>query len=147
MSALLLQSVWLCDPTDYSPQDSSVRGILQAGIILEWVAMPSFRGSSRPRDGTQVSCITGRFFTVWGSCVSWAREKRLQIWVQVYIWYLSILRNKQANRYRDFSSTVPPRSFWNFKNPFVFSPITHTIPYQTPTARRRCEIVQQTRGE
>ena len=36
-------------------------GILQAGI-LEWVAMPSSRGSSQPRDRTQVSCIAGRFF-------------------------------------------------------------------------------------
>ena len=31
-------------------------GILQTGI-LEWVAMPSSRGSSQPRDRTQVSCI------------------------------------------------------------------------------------------
>ena len=38
----------LCDTTDYSPSGSSVHGILQAGI-LEWVAMPSSRGSSRPR--------------------------------------------------------------------------------------------------
>ena len=38
-------------------------GILQARI-LEWVAMPSSRGSSQPRDQTQVSRIAGRFFTV-----------------------------------------------------------------------------------
>jgi len=38
--------------------------ILQARI-LEWVAMPSSRGSSQPRDRTQVSCIAGGFFTVW----------------------------------------------------------------------------------
>ena len=38
-------------------------GILQARI-LEWVAMPSSRGSSQPRDGTQVSCIADGFFTV-----------------------------------------------------------------------------------
>ena len=35
----------LCDPMDYSPPGSSVHGILQARI-LEWVAMPSSRGSS-----------------------------------------------------------------------------------------------------
>ena len=40
---------------------SSVHGILRARI-LEWVAMPSFRRSSQPRDWTQVSCIAGRFF-------------------------------------------------------------------------------------
>ena len=45
----------LCDPMDCSPQGSSVHGILQARI-LEWVAMPSSRGSSLPRDRTQVSC-------------------------------------------------------------------------------------------
>ena len=38
-------------------------GILQART-LEWVALPSYRGSSRPRDQTQVSFIAGRFFTV-----------------------------------------------------------------------------------
>ena len=37
-------------------------GILQARI-LEWVAMPSSRGSYQPRDRTEVSCITGGFFT------------------------------------------------------------------------------------
>ena len=36
-------------------------GILQAGI-LQWVAMPSFRGSLQPRDRTQVPCIAGRFY-------------------------------------------------------------------------------------
>ena len=41
-------------------------GIFQARI-LEWVAMPSSRGSSWPRDGTQVSHIAGRFFTVWAT--------------------------------------------------------------------------------
>ena len=38
-------------------------GILQARI-LEWVAMPSSKGSSQPRDQTQVSLIAGGFFTV-----------------------------------------------------------------------------------
>ena len=37
----------LCDPLGCSPPGSSVHGILQARI-LEWVAMPSSRGSSRP---------------------------------------------------------------------------------------------------
>ena len=39
-------------------------GILQARI-LEWVAMPSSRGSSQPRDRTQFSHTEGRFLTVW----------------------------------------------------------------------------------
>ena len=38
-------------------------GILQARIV-EWVDMPSSRGSSQPRDQTQVSLISGGFFTI-----------------------------------------------------------------------------------
>ena len=45
---------------------SSVHGTLQARI-LEWVSIPFSRGSSRPRDWTQVSCMAGRFLTVWAS--------------------------------------------------------------------------------
>ena len=41
----------LCDPMDCSLPGSSVQGILQAGI-LEWIAIPSPRGSSRSRDPT-----------------------------------------------------------------------------------------------
>ena len=48
LRAYSLSRVQLCDPMDCSPPGSSVYGILQAGI-LEWVAMPSFRGSSPPR--------------------------------------------------------------------------------------------------
>ena len=39
----------------------TVHGVLQARI-LKWVAIPYSRGSSQPRDGTQVSHIAGRFF-------------------------------------------------------------------------------------
>ena len=53
----------LCNPKNCSPPGSSVHGILQARM-LEWVAIPFSRGSSRPMDQTQVSCITGRFFTI-----------------------------------------------------------------------------------
>ena len=54
----------LCNPSDSSPAGFSVHGILQARI-LEWVAIPFSRGSSHPRDQTQVSCIVSRFFTSW----------------------------------------------------------------------------------
>ena len=43
---------------------SSVHGILQARI-LEWIAVPSSRGSSWLRDWTWVSSIIGGFFTIW----------------------------------------------------------------------------------
>ena len=66
----------LCDPMNCSPPGSSVHGILPART-LEWLAIPFSKGSSQPRDQTQVSCIVGdwntfltvqnpgRFFTVW----------------------------------------------------------------------------------
>ena len=58
MHAKSLQScLTLCDPMDYNPLGSSIHGILQARI-LEWVAMPSSRGSSRPRDHTHVSYVS-----------------------------------------------------------------------------------------
>ena len=56
--------VTLCDPVDCGPPGSSVHGILQPKI-LEWIAMPSSRGSSQPRDQTHVSCsssVAGKFF-------------------------------------------------------------------------------------
>ena len=46
----------VCNPVDCSPSGSSVHGILQAGIV-EWVAMPSSRGSSQPIGQTRVSCL------------------------------------------------------------------------------------------
>ena len=49
---------------DSSPSGSSVPEILQARI-LEWVAISFSGGSSQPKDPIQVSCIAGRFFTVW----------------------------------------------------------------------------------
>ena len=56
----------LCSPIDCSLPGSSVSGIFQARI-LEWVAIPFSRGSSWPRDQTQVSCVAGRFFTIWAT--------------------------------------------------------------------------------
>ena len=56
----------LCKPTDCSLTGSSVYGILQ-GRILEWLAIPFSRGSSQPRNWTLVSCIGGRFYTIWAS--------------------------------------------------------------------------------
>ena len=51
---------------DCSLSRSSVHGILQARI-LEWVAIPFSRGSSQHRDWTWVSCIAGRFLTIWAT--------------------------------------------------------------------------------
>ena len=56
----------LRDLVDCSPPGSSVHGILQTRI-LEWLVIPFSRGSSQPRDWTQVSCIASRFFTNWAT--------------------------------------------------------------------------------
>ena len=57
-----------CDLMDYT-----VHGILQARKP-EWVAFPFSRGSSQPRDQTQVCHIAGRFFT------SWATREAQEYW-------------------------------------------------------------------
>ena len=55
----------MSDPMDDSPPGSSVHGILHG--ILEWVAIPFSKESSRPRDWTQVSFIAGTFFNIWAT--------------------------------------------------------------------------------
>ena len=60
-------------PTLCDPIDCIVHGILQARI-MEWVAFPFSRGSSQPRDRTQVSHIAGGFFT------SWATREAQEYW-------------------------------------------------------------------
>ena len=56
----------LCDPMDCCLPGFSVHVIFQARV-LEWVAISFSRGSSWPRDRTQVSCIAGRRFTLWAT--------------------------------------------------------------------------------
>ena len=69
----------LCNPMEYT-----VHGILQARI-LEWVALPFSRGSSQPRDQTQVSHISGVFLTSWA-----IREDHTYIYVYVWWFYIYI---------------------------------------------------------
>ena len=56
----------LCDPVDCSLLGFSIHRILQARI-LEWVTISFSRGSSQPRDRTQVSHIGGRRFNLWAT--------------------------------------------------------------------------------
>ena len=87
MKGKSLSRVQLCDPVDCSPPGSSAHWIFQARV-LEWVAISFSRGSSRPRDWTQVSCIVGRRFTIWAT-----REVKTCITVQgtFGFYYLFIL--------------------------------------------------------
>ena len=60
-------------PTLWDPMDYIVHGILQTRT-LEWIAFPFSRGSSQPRDWTQVSCIATGFLT------SWATREAQEYW-------------------------------------------------------------------
>ena len=77
----------LCNPMDYSPSGSSVHEILQARI-LERVAVPFSRGSSRPRDQTQFSCTAGGFFIIWATREPQVKSEGLKepIWAITFIW-------------------------------------------------------------
>ena len=54
----------LATPWTVACQDPLPKGTLQART-LQWVAISFSRGSSQPKNWTQVSCITVRFFTNW----------------------------------------------------------------------------------
>ena len=60
----------LCDPMDCRLPGYSVHGILRARI-LEWVATSFSRGSSKPRDWTQVACIAGGCFNICATREAW----------------------------------------------------------------------------
>ena len=82
MCAKLLSCVQLCNPMDCSPPGSSVRGILQ-----EWVAITFSRGSSQPRDWTQVSIITGGIFIVWATREAQTSPNSHLKAILEYLWY------------------------------------------------------------
>ena len=69
-------------PHGHSLPGSSVVGEFP-GKNMEWVAMPSSRASSQPRDWTQVSHTVGRFFTVWATREAqwwgWRKHEKLSI--------------------------------------------------------------------
>ena len=95
----------LCEPMDCRPPGSSVHGLLQARI-LEWVIISFSRGFSWPGDRTQVSCIPGRFFTVW------ATGETL-----FYLTKTSKLRNRDSGNLdipKRNHKRPPERKWWTF---------------------------------
>ena len=83
------------------PMVYTVHGILLARI-LEWIAFPFSRGSSQPRDQTQVSHTVGRFFTSWATRVCRVRKfafsfKILEITRTTVL--LSLLPEKQLSQW------------------------------------------------
>ena len=89
----------LCDPKDCSLPGSSVHGILQARI-LEWVAIPSSRGPSQPRDQTHISglfYIAGGFFTHQAIKRSnWQKDSKLEIHYISYLYIDSSLSSESG---------------------------------------------------
>ena len=99
------------DPMDCGLPGSSVQGILQARV-LEWVAISFSRGSSWPRDQTQVSCTAGRFFTNWATRKAPKRKvgTRFPVWANRWWWcYLLTRKNKGST---DLEGKKNQEFFW-----------------------------------
>ena len=138
----------LCNHMGYT-----VHGILQARI-LEWVAVPFSRGSSQPRDTTQVSHIAGRFFTSWAtreaisncpplfpsSILNTFRLQGAHLWHHTF--YLSILFMDSSGKnchsllkwtiFWQKSSLQPVHLGWPYTAWLIVS-----LSYTRPFARRR----------
>ena len=82
----------LCDPMDCSLPGSSVHGIFQV-IVLEWIAISFSRGSSWPRNQSQVSRIVDRHFTIWATEVLISARSLLKYFVTCFLelYFLSFL--------------------------------------------------------
>ena len=98
----------LCNPMDYNPPGSSVHGILQEWI-LEWVVIPLSRGSSQTMDQSQVSCIAGRFLTIWAT------------------------REIQSHKLVQFSHSVVSDSLWPMDGSTLGFPVHHQLLKPTQT--------------
>ena len=109
----------LCESLDCSPPGSSVCGIPQART-LEWVAISFSRGSSRPRDGTLLSCIGRRVLyhrAAWEahfSMVSPFSPQRLIAWIPSFVLsfshnYLQLFTRSRYFCLQDTSSSLPCR--------------------------------------
>ena len=101
----------LCDPMNNSPPDSSAHGISQARILW-WVNMHFSRGSSRPKDWTLVSCIAGRFFTVWAT-------------TEALVLYCKLIKVEISSRYSLSSSFAIELPLWDLIKKKKIPPCWH----------------------
>ena len=93
----------LCYPMEYSPPGSSVHGIFQARI-LEWVAISFSRGSSQPRDRTQLFHIAGRCLNLWATreAQEIGQRKTNTIWSLLHMKSKNqLIQKKSKFRYRE----------------------------------------------
>ena len=88
-----------CDSMNYP-----VHGILQARI-LEWLDFPISKGSSQPRDWTQISHIAGRFFSSWVTRETLRKHGTMSIYIQMKEATYGILTNVPGCDWSPFSIT------------------------------------------
>ena len=81
----------LCHPMDCSPHQVPLS--MEFSKQEYWGGLPFSRGSSWPRDWTQVSCTTGRFFTVWFSSIFIVYTQHI-VWNQ---WMINKLNTEYFN--------------------------------------------------
>ena len=103
---------------DCSPPGSSVHWIFQARI-LEWFAIPFSRGSSWPRDWIQVSCIAGRWFTLWAirEALECKSRKSRNTWSnrQIWPWNTEWSRAKKVEFYQENALVIANTLFQQHK--------------------------------
>ena len=107
----------LWNPVDYSLPGSPVHGILQA-IILEWVAVPFSRGSSWPRDQTQVSHIAGGFFTIWV-------PREAHSWLPPEMKATNLLSMEESDSSLKLHHYEIPRRIWGSDHLWHFNSVQH----------------------
>ena len=126
----------LFEPMDCSPPSSSVHWILQARI-LEWLTIPFSRGSSWPRDRTQVSCTAGRFFTIWAT-----REARkntgMGFHALFYFWVMSFSGPLEQPASMDLSLPEDRYGSWHHTQAPRSKGSQHEGPIPTSSPRFSC---------
>ena len=107
----------LCDLMDCNPPGSSVPGVIQAKI-LEWVAIPFSRGSSQPRDLSQVSCTVSDSILPTGKpcsnnyCTLKKKKSPIFFWGSVFFSQHKVSELHQAKSFHLESRPLLQRRLW-----------------------------------
>ena len=114
-----------CDPMDSRPPGSSDHGILQARV-LEWFAISFSRGSSQPRDETQVSCTSGRFFADWATSLSLFSDPQLLLDGRLkfrYAWKWQSRYFSFFQAWLSFNKSCRKTALWHYWCLLTFDPL------------------------